>query len=103
MRAITRLALLPTILGYLILPNTPLASGNPEKTREWIAVLQSNAGLFEKARACQQLGENGAKEAVPALAALLTDEHLNAYARSGLEGIADPSAAEALRKALTKV
>ncbi len=81
-----------------LLPHTQ-AAGNAEKTQKFIAVLQSNAGLFEKARACQQLGEVGTKDAVPALAALLADEQLSAYARSGLEGIPDPSAAEALRTA----
>ncbi len=73
---------------------------NAEKTREFAAILQSNASLFEKARACQQLGEVGTPEAVPALAGLLSDEHLSAYARSGLEGIGGPSAAAALRAAL---
>jgi HEAT repeat protein len=75
------------------------ADSNAVKTQQLIAVLQSNAPLFDKARACQQLGEFGDRDAVPALAALLTDEHLNAYARSGLEGIPDPSAAAALRTA----
>lgn len=74
-------------------------AGDTEKTQKFIAILQSNAGLFEKARACQQLGEVGTKEAVPALAALLGDEQLGAYARSGLEGIQDPASAEALRTA----
>ena len=55
---------------------------------------------FQKAKACQRIGEKGAKEAVPALAALLPDEHLSVYARYGLEPIADPSADEALRTAL---
>jgi HEAT repeat protein len=73
---------------------------NAAKTQELAAVLQSPASLFEKARACQQLGEIGDKSAVSALAALLSDEHLSAYARSGLEGIPDPSAALALRTAL---
>src|SRR5436190_2890568 len=58
---------------------------------------------FKKAKACQRLGELGAKEAVPALAALLGDEHLSVYARYGLEPIADPSAEAALRDALPKL
>ena len=58
---------------------------------------------FQKAKACQRAGELGAKEAVPALAALLGDEHLSVYARYGLEPIADPSADDALRAALTKL
>jgi HEAT repeat protein len=69
------------------------------KVQKLIAVLQSNAAFFDKARACQQLGEIGSADAVPSLAALLTDSHLSAYARSGLEGIPDPSAAAALRDA----
>jgi HEAT repeat protein len=75
-------------------------SGNAAKMTELTGVLQSSAPLFDKARACQQLGEIGDKSAVPVLALLLCDEHLGAYARSGLEGIPDPSAALALRTAL---
>ena len=45
---------------------------------------------FQKAKACQRIGELGAKAAVPALAALLGNEHLSTYARYGLEPIADP-------------
>ena len=58
---------------------------------------------FQKAKACQRIGELGAKEAVPALASLLGDEHLSTYARYGLEPIADPSADDALRAGLTKL
>ena len=58
---------------------------------------------FRKAKACQRIGELGAIEAVPALAALLDDERLSTYARYGLEPIADPSADEALRAALTRL
>lgn len=58
---------------------------------------------FRKAKACMRIGELGAKEAVPALAALLGDEHMGMYARYGLEPIADPSADDALRAALPKL
>jgi HEAT repeat protein len=61
------------------------------------------ASEFQKAKACMRAGELGSKEAVPALAALLTHEHLAAYARYGLEPIEDPAAADALRAALPKV
>lgn len=92
--------LLGTLAATCLLAAAAIAADNPaEKTRELIAVLESNAPLFDKARACQQLGEFGTADAVPALASLLADEHLNAYARSGLEGIPDPRAAEALRTA----
>jgi HEAT repeat protein len=89
------------LLAALVLTEGVFAQGgNAEKTKELAAVLQSSAPLFDKARACQQLGEIGDKTAVPALARCLADEHLSAYARSGLEGIPDPSAAAALRTAL---
>ena len=65
-----------------------------------LAVLASEAGLPEKARACQELGDFGGPKSVAPLAALLNTEHLADYARSGLEGIKDPSAGAALRKAL---
>lgn len=85
---------------------SPLArpAAGPAEVKNLIAVLQRpDASQHDKARACQQLGEFGTREAVPALAALLSDQALSAYARSGLEGIPDPSAAEALRSALTRV
>lgn len=65
-----------------------------------LAVLASDAGTEDKARACQQLAVVGGPAAVPALAALLADEKLASHARSGLETIKDPAAGEALRKAL---
>jgi HEAT repeat protein len=58
---------------------------------------------FQRAKACQRAGEIGAKEAVPALAALLGDPQLGTYARYGLEPIADASAGDALRAALGKL
>jgi HEAT repeat protein len=69
-----------------------------------IGILQdANASEFQKAKACQRIGELGPKEAVPALAALLGNDHLSVYARYGLEPIADPSADAALRAALPKL
>lgn len=63
----------------------------------------ASSSEFQKTKACQRIGELGAKEAVPALSALLSNEHLSTYARYGLEPIADPSADDALRAALTKL
>jgi len=100
---IPRFALLVALAECLLVTHTAVAAGNQQKTQQLIAVLRSDAALFDKARACQHLGEIGTKEAVPALAALLPDDHLSAYARSGLEGIPDPSAAEALRAATETV
>jgi HEAT repeat protein len=78
--------------------NPATAGETPEAAA--LAVLASDAGLHEKARACQELAVYGGPAAVPALAALLNQEHLADYARSGLEGIRDPAAGAALRKAL---
>ncbi len=63
----------------------------------------AHATEFQKAKACQRIGELGPKEAVPALSALLDNDHLSVYARYGLEPIADPSADQALRSALPKL
>ncbi len=38
----------------------------------------SPAGVFQKGKACHRLAQVGTKEAVPALAALLTDQQLAA-------------------------
>jgi HEAT repeat protein len=95
----TRFAILTMTVAGLLLAGANAADSPADRTVKLIAVLQSNAPLFDKARACQQLGEFGDREAVPVLAALLGDEHLSAYARSGLEGIPDPSASEAMRVA----
>ncbi|MCC6588540.1 MAG: HEAT repeat domain-containing protein [Bryobacterales bacterium] len=69
-----------------------------------VAILKDpNASDFKKAKAAVRAGELGAKEAVPALVALLTNERLSTYARYGLEPIADPSVDDALRAQLTKL
>lgn len=65
-----------------------------------IAVLESDAPIFDKAKACQQLAVIGTKDSVPVLAKLLSDEQMSHYARFGLEPIPDPSVDEALRAAL---
>jgi len=68
-----------------------------------IAVLESDAPVFEKAKACQQLAVVGTKNAVPVLTKLLSDEQMSHYARFGLEPIPDPSVDEAFRAALGKL
>lgn len=88
------------IAGFFVIA-IPLASaGAADKTQEWIKVLQSDSSIFEKARACQQLGEFGGAEAVPELASLLNHKILSAYARAGLERIPGREAPAALRAAL---
>ncbi|MDO8541417.1 MAG: HEAT repeat domain-containing protein [Opitutaceae bacterium] len=79
-----------------------VTSPNPKEAPQ-LAVLSSSTDLHEKARACQELGVFGGRAAVPALAALLNEEHLSDYARSGLEAIRDPAAGAALRQALPRL
>jgi hypothetical protein len=93
-------SLLPALL-VLALVNTSPAAEPPEAAA--LAVLASQAGVHEKARACQQLAVVGGPAAVQPLASLLSKEPLADYARSGLETIQDASAGEALRQALPKL
>lgn len=79
------------------------AQSAKEQEAKLIAVLKSDAASRkEKADACRELAQVGTKEAVPVLAALLTDEEMNHMARYALEPIPDPSVDAALREALTK-
>jgi HEAT repeat protein len=69
-----------------------------------LAVIKdASAPEFKRAKACVRLGELGATEAIPALAALLGDDHISVYARYGLEPMAGPDASDALRAALPKL
>ncbi len=95
-------ALLVAVFCFSLPLSASAQSVKPEDEPKLIATLQSG-DITAKARACQQLAAAGTKAAVPALASLLADEHLAAYARSALEAIADPSAGDALRKALSTV
>jgi hypothetical protein len=61
------------------------------------------AKVFRKAIACKRLAVIGTKEAVPPLAALLSDDRVSDYARDALESIPDPAAGDALRAALPKL
>jgi HEAT repeat protein len=79
------------------------SAADPPSEDSLLAILSSDAGVREKAVACQHLANWGTAKSVPALAALLSDEKLSDYARSGLEIIDDPSAAAALRDALPEL
>ncbi len=63
----------------------------------------AQATTFQKSKACMRLAVVGTKDAVPALAALLTDKQLAHYARFGLVPIPDPAVDDALRGAMKKV
>ena len=75
---------------------------NSPTEKALIEILRS-ASPAEKAIACKQLAIHGSKDAVPELARLLTDDHLNSWARIALEVIPDPSADEALRVAMNSL
>ena len=72
---------------------------SPDKEKEALAVLQSDAPLADKALACKKLTIDGSAAAVPELAKLLSDEKLCSWARIALEAIPVPEADAALRKA----
>ncbi len=102
-----RIALLAAVAFLLVLAPAASSAQTPaakaEEAAKLAAVLKSDAGLYEKAKACQKLAVIGGKEAVAALAALLSDEKLAHYARFGLEPNPDPGAGEALREAMGKL
>jgi HEAT repeat protein len=105
-RSNQRLSAIPLAFILLALPVHTFAQQAPPAAGDeatLIAVLESDAPLFDKAKACQQLAVIGTKDAVPVLAKLLPDEQLSHYARFGLEPIPDPSVDEALRDAATRL
>lgn len=100
MKTITqRYVLLIALALCLAAPHAP-AAGDPAETKTLLAVLQSGADQHEKGIACRRLAVVGAAEAVPALAALLSDAKLAHMARFALEAMPQPEAAAALRDAL---
>jgi HEAT repeat protein len=72
---------------------------SPEKERELIGILRSDAPPADKAIACKNLAIHGSEEAVPELARLLPNEQLSSWARIALEAIPGSAADDALRKA----
>lgn len=86
-------------MGFLLAAYA--ARGDNARSQALLKTLNApEASFYDKARACQQAGEFGDAALVPALAALLGDEKLSAYARSGLENIPGEAAAAALCDAL---
>ncbi len=70
---------------------------------EYIAVLESDAPLSAKARACEALAVVGGDKAVAVLAPLLGDEQLGDYARFALEPMSAATVDSAFRAALDKL
>jgi len=87
-----------TAAGQVRAADAPPA--NKPTEAQLIGVLQSDAAPAEKAKACKALALCGTGEAVPALAALLSDEHLASWARIALEAIPGPAPDDALRQSL---
>lgn len=72
---------------------------SPEKEKEQLAILRSDAPPGEKAIACKKLAIDGSSESVPELAKLLSNPELASWSRIALEAIPSLEADEALRKA----
>lgn len=103
MRRTTLTALTLAAAALLARAGEPAAANDAKARQEQlVAVLKSEAGLHEKAEACRELGVYGTQDAVPALAALLTDEKLSTHARTALQNIPDPAVDDALRAALSQ-
>lgn len=68
-----------------------------------LKILASGASEHDKAVACQKIVYVAGPKSIGPLAALLSDEHLSDYARSGLEVIEGPAASQALLEALSNL
>ena len=90
-----------TFLLLAVLTPTYANDPNFQKVDEQklIAVLKSEAPLYDKTRACQKLAVFGSEKAIPVLAGLLGDKTLGDYARIALEPIKSPKVDDTLRAA----
>lgn len=96
----TSVVFLPALL--VMAAATARADGpaaSPEKEKELVAILRSDALPADKAIACKQLAIYGSEESVPELARLLPNEQLASWARIALEAIPGSAADDVLRKA----
>lgn len=94
------------LMGLLVSARSAVAddrNASPEKERELIALLRSEAAPAEKAIACKLLAIHGSSAAVPDLARLLENEQLASWARIALEVIPGPEASSALRQATNSI
>ncbi len=89
-------------LMFAALTSAKAADGikaSPEKEKELIAILRSDAPPQDKAIACKKLAIDGSSESVADLAKLLSDPQLASWSRIALEAIPGTAPDEALRKA----
>jgi HEAT repeat protein len=96
--ALTAMALVGGLASSCLLAQQPLPAEGDEE--QLIGLLESEAELFEKAKACQRLAVIGTSKSVSVLANLLNDARLSHYARFGLESNPSPEVDTAFRKAL---
>ena len=96
-------ALVATLCAAPVVAVEPAAAPASPDKQKLIETLRSDAPPQDKAAACKQLAVCGGPEAVAALAPLLADDHLAAWARIALEAIPGPAANEALRQSLDKL
>ncbi|MHC4249097.1 MAG: HEAT repeat domain-containing protein [Planctomycetota bacterium] len=73
-----------------------------EEEARLIQTLEGDGSWAEKDKACRRLQVIGTRSAIPALAALLSDEKLSHIARCALEAMPYPESGRALRAALGK-
>ena len=84
---------------FLLVPGRALA----DEEQDLLATLRSDASVPAKCTACVRLRIVGTTNSIPALAALLADEHTSQAARDALEGMPFPEALAALRQSLGTV
>lgn len=75
-------------------------NASPEKEKELLAVLRSDAPASEKAITCKRLAIHGSRSSVAVLEPLLHDAQLSSWARIALEAIPGKEADKALRNAV---
>ncbi|MCP4885250.1 MAG: hypothetical protein GY904_01345 [Planctomycetaceae bacterium] len=68
-----------------------------------LAVLDSDAELFDKAKACQRLAIIGTSKSVPVVVKLLADPELSHYARTALESNPSSEVDQAFRESLAEL
>jgi HEAT repeat protein len=93
--------MIPLLLPVAARAQQPLpAEGNESKL---LAILNSDAELFAKAKACQRLAIIGTSKSVPVVAQLLADPVLSHYARMALEANPSPEVDKVFRGALSEL
>ena len=86
------------VLPTAALAQQPLPAEGDES--QLLAILNSDAELFDKAKACQRLAIIGTSKSVPVVAKLLADPGLSHYARTALEANPSVEVDKAFRESL---